>query len=203
MSFKRLTTLFRKKHKYETQADLAGMSVQEILSIHPNDVGFYIETETGGKPLPPGSVKWLALMNLLAYKSVYKEMRGRVNPNQRTEAIQKFLKRNGLVYDPEVEKLMLTANRELIKKTDMPDKTLDNRLRGLKGQSPLSLTQEEENQKMSARLNALYDKNELTEDELFERRLHALGDTKRGKGRRRRSTRRKRHSKRKTHRRRK
>jgi hypothetical protein len=98
---------------------------------------------------------------------------------------------------------MLTANRELIKKTDMPDKTLDNRLRGLKGQSPLSLTQEEENQKMSARLNALYDKNELTEDELFERRLHALGDTKRGKGRRRRSTRRKRHSKRKTHRRRK
>jgi hypothetical protein len=37
----------RKKHLYETQADLKDMTPYEIENIDPKDIGFYIEQETG------------------------------------------------------------------------------------------------------------------------------------------------------------
>ena len=46
-----LKSYFRKKHRYETQADLKNMTAEQIVNIDPKDVGFYIEQETGGVPL--------------------------------------------------------------------------------------------------------------------------------------------------------
>ena len=59
-------SFFRKKHKYETQSDLQGLSVEEIIRIDPKDIGFYIEEETGGNPLTGDKLK--ALKKLLAFK---------------------------------------------------------------------------------------------------------------------------------------
>ena len=59
-------SFFRKKHKYETQSDLQGLSVEEIIRIDPKDIGFYIEEETGGNPLTGDKLK--ALNRLLSFK---------------------------------------------------------------------------------------------------------------------------------------
>ena len=42
---------FRKKHKYETQSDLKYMTPEQIVNLHPSEVGFSIEQETGGIPV--------------------------------------------------------------------------------------------------------------------------------------------------------
>ena len=46
-----LKSYFRKKHKYETQADLKDLTAEQIVSLNPSDVGSYIDNETGGIPL--------------------------------------------------------------------------------------------------------------------------------------------------------
>ena len=66
-----LKSYFRKDHKYKTQADLKDMTAEQIVSLNPSDIGFYVETETGGIPLT--GVKKRALFNLLARKKLEKK----------------------------------------------------------------------------------------------------------------------------------
>jgi hypothetical protein len=40
----------RKRHGYETQADLINMSVEDILKINPSEIGFYIKNRFGTDP---------------------------------------------------------------------------------------------------------------------------------------------------------
>lgn len=93
---------FRKKHKYETQSDLQGLSVEEIIRIHPNDVGFYIEEETGGNPLTGDKLK--ALNRLLSFKRNIPK--GKPVPES---MIQKFLNE-----DAEIRKVTNAAISEIV-----------------------------------------------------------------------------------------
>jgi hypothetical protein len=94
---------FRKKHKYETQSDLQGLSVEEIIRIDPSDIGFYIVEETGGKPLTGDKLK--ALNRLIAFKRNIPK--GRPVPES---MIQQFLNQ-----DAEINKMMGEATNELVK----------------------------------------------------------------------------------------
>lgn len=194
--------LRRKKHKFETQADLQNMSAEDILRIDPDDIGFYIKTETGGVPLT--GVKKLALYNLLGYKEQSKKL-GK-NEAVRERNIQSFLIREGIVSDPEVDRVIEETTHEVIKETDTTayeNKELQNRLRALNNLPPIPFTQEEEHQKIIKRLKDLEPPTEL---ENIESRLRKLGGTKTKRRRRapkRKATKRKRLSKRKTHKRRK
>lgn len=130
---------FRKKHKYETQADLKDMTAEQIVSLNPSDVGSYIETETGGIPLT--GVKKRAMFNLLAQKRETK--RSGPNPVAREKVINDFLTREGLRNNPEVTKLLVDTNTEVMSdKVTM--KEMENRLRRLRDEPEIPYTQEEE-----------------------------------------------------------
>lgn len=133
-----LKSYFRKKHKYETQADLKDMTAEQIVSLNPSDVGTYIDTETGGIPLT--GVKRRALNNLLAQKRVEKE--SGPNPVARERVIDSFLKRENLRNDPEVNKLIVQTNSEVMgDKVRM--KEMENRLRRLRDEPEMPYTEEE------------------------------------------------------------
>ena len=93
---------FRKKHKYETQADLQDLSVEEIIRIDPKDIGLYIEEETGGNPLTGDKLK--ALNRLLAFKRNIPK--GKPVPES---MIQKFLNE-----DAEIRKVTNEATNEIV-----------------------------------------------------------------------------------------
>lgn len=134
-----LKSYFRKKHKYETQADLKDMSAEEIVSLNPSDVGSYIETETGGIPLT--GVKKRAMFNLLAQKRESKK--SGINPQAREKIIDSFLKREGLRNDPEVTKILVETNHEIMSnKVEL--KHMENRLRKLRDEPEIPYTDEEE-----------------------------------------------------------
>ena len=134
-----LKSFFRKKHKYETQADLQNMTVEQILNINPSDIGLYIETETGGVPL--NGVKKRALYNLLAYKRASKEM----GPNRelRLSQIDSFLKREGIKNDPQVSALLVQTDKD-VTGDRVTQKQLENRLRRLRGDPEIPYTTEED-----------------------------------------------------------
>ena len=134
-----LKSYFRKKHTYETQADLKDMTAEQIVSLNPSDIGFYIETETGGIPLT--GVKKRALYNLLAQKN--QEKKSGPNPSARVKVIDSFLKREGLRNDPEVTKMLVEVNYEITKDI-VQMKSLENRLRKLRGDPEVPYTDEEE-----------------------------------------------------------
>ena len=96
-------SFFRKKHKYETQSDLQGLSVEEIIRIDPKDIGFYIEEETGGNPLTGDKLK--ALKKLLAFKRNIPK--GRPVPES---MIQQFLNE-----ESQINKMMGEATNEIVK----------------------------------------------------------------------------------------
>lgn len=142
-----LKSYFRKKHKYETQADLKDMTAEQIVSLNPSDVGTYIETETGGIPLT--GVKKRAMFNLLAQKK--QEKQTGPNPTARATIIDSFLKREGLRNDPEVDKLLVHTNTEVMgDKVRM--KEMENRLRKLRDEPEIPYTEEE---KIYLRMNNL------------------------------------------------
>jgi len=132
-------SFFKKTHKYETQADLKNMTAQQIVSLDPNDVSSRIDRETGGVPLT--DVKKRAMFNLLAQKNLEKEIGP--NPSSRSRAIDSFLKREGLRNDPEVSKLMIDTNNEVMNER-LSQKQLENRLRKLNDQPEIPYTQEEQ-----------------------------------------------------------
>jgi organic radical activating enzyme len=103
---------FRKKHNYETQADLQGLSVEEIIRIDPKDIGFYIEEETGGNPLTGDKLK--ALNKLLAFKRNIPK--GRPVPES---MIQQFLNE-----DKQTKQLINEATSEIVKENKQ--KTIDD-----------------------------------------------------------------------------
>lgn len=142
-----LRSYFRKKHKYETQADLKDMTAEQIVSLNPSDVGTYIEGDTGGVPLQ--GVKKRALYNLLAQKRAEKESGH--NPTARQRVIDDFLKREGLRNDPQVTKLLVDTNTEILRER-VNMKEMENRLRKLRDEAEIPYTEEE---KMHLRLSKL------------------------------------------------
>jgi hypothetical protein len=133
-----LKSYFRKDHKYKSQADLKDMTAEEIVSLNPSDIGFYVKTETGGVPLT--GVKKKALYNLLARKEV--EKKAGINLIAREKTIDSFLKREGLKNDPEVTKLLVKTDNE-ITSSKVKMKSLENRLRKLKNEPEIPYTEEE------------------------------------------------------------
>jgi hypothetical protein len=134
-----LKSYFRKDHKYKTQADLKDMTAEEIVSLNPSDIGFYVETETGGIPLT--GVKKRALYNLLARKKI--EKKAGINLKAREKIIGEFLKREGLRNDPQITKLLVDTDYKATSDR-LQMKSMENRLRKLKDQSQIPYTDEEE-----------------------------------------------------------
>lgn len=142
-----LKSYFRKKRKYDTQADLKDMTAEQILRLDPSDVGYHISDETGGVPLK--GVKLRALYNLLAYKKVAKETG--LNPQLREKQIDAFLKRENLREDPEVNELIVKTTQDVMNEK-VSQKQLENRFRKLNEQSEIPYTDEE---KLHMRLQKL------------------------------------------------
>jgi hypothetical protein len=132
-------SFFGKKHKYNKQSDLEGMTAEQILSLNPKDVSSHIDKETGGIPL--SGVKQRALFNLLAYKKVSKELGP--DPELRLKQIDSFLKRENLKPDPDVTKIMLETDNEIMS-DQLTQKQLENRFRKLKYQKEIPYTNDEE-----------------------------------------------------------
>ena len=136
---------FRKKHKYETQADLKDMSAEQIVSLNPIEVGYYIQEEDGGIPLE--GVKQSALFRLLAIKR-----QNKIRPNEkvRQKLINDFLVEKGIKSNPEVDRLIAQVQEEIIEedKVKMQEqidmKNFDNRLRALDNKPPIAYTTEED-----------------------------------------------------------
>ena len=139
-----LKSYFRKKHRYETQADLKDMTAEQIVSLNPSEVGFYIEQETGGVPLE--GVKKKAMWTLLAIKRNNKP-----TPNERARqgAISRFLDTEGIKSNPEVDKLIADTQTEMVQedmakmREQLELKDMTNRLRALDNRPPIPDTEEE------------------------------------------------------------
>jgi hypothetical protein len=133
-----LKSYFRKDHKYKSQADLKDMTVEQIVSLNPSDIGFYVETETGGIPLT--GVKKRALFNLLARKKL--EKKAGINLKAREKIINEFLQREGFKNDEKVTKLLVDTNYNIMSDR-VKMKSMENRLRKLKGEDQIPYTDEE------------------------------------------------------------
>lgn len=133
-----LKSYFRKKHRYETQADLKDMTAEQIVNLNPRDVGTYIEEETGGVPLT--GVKRRAMYRLLAIKKQDKK-----TPNEmaRKNSIKEFLEREGIKENPEVTKLLVELDNKIMS-DKVSQKQLENRLRKLRDQPEVPYTEDEE-----------------------------------------------------------
>jgi hypothetical protein len=140
-----LKSYFRKKHRYETQADLKDMTAEQIVSLNPGDVGYYIEQETGGVPLE--GVKKKAMWTLLAIKR-----QNKATPNERARqgAISRFLDTEGIKTNPEVDRLIANTQTEMVQedkaklKEQIDMKNMTNRLRALDNKQPIPYTEEED-----------------------------------------------------------
>ena len=139
-----LKSYFRKKHRYETQADLKDMTAEQIVNIDPKDVGFYIEQETGGVPLE--GVKKKAMWSLLSIKRHNKP-----TPNERARqgAISRFLDTEGIRPNPEVDNLIANTHTEMAQENmakmreQLELKDMTNRIRALDNRPPIPDTEEE------------------------------------------------------------
>ena len=139
-----LKSYFRKKHRYETQADLKNMTAEQIVSLNPSEVGFYIEQETGGVPLE--GVKKKALWTLLAIKR-----QNKATPNERARqgAISRFLDTEGIKSNPEVDRLIADTQTEMVQedmakmREQLELKDMTNRLRALDNRPPIPDTEQE------------------------------------------------------------
>ena len=139
-----LKSYFRKKHRYETQADLKNMTAEQIVSLNPSEVGFYIEQETGGVPLE--GVKKKAMWSLLSIKR-----HNKATPNERARqgAISRFLDTEGIRTNPEVDRLIANTQTEMVQENmarmreQLESKDMTNRLRALDNRPPIPDTEEE------------------------------------------------------------
>lgn len=99
-----LKSLFRKPHKYETQADLDKLTADEIIHLDPKEVGFYVEKNEGGVKLT--GPKRTSMLRLLSIKRDEKN-----NPSLirlRASVVDKLTNQ-----DKEVEKLMRDTQAEI------------------------------------------------------------------------------------------
>lgn len=139
-----LKSYFRKKHKYETQADLKDMTAEQIVNLNPGEVGYYIEEETGGVPLQ--GVKKKAMWTLLAIK---RQNKARPDERARQGAISRFLDTEGIRSNPEVDRLIANTQTEMVQENtanmreQLELKDMTNRLRALDNRPPIPDTEEE------------------------------------------------------------
>ena len=139
-----LKSYFRKKHRYETQADLKDMTAEQIVSLNPSEVGFYIEQETGGVPLE--GVKKKAMWTLLAIK---RQNKARPDERSRQGAISRFLDTEVIRPNPEVDRLIADTQTEMVQedmakmREQLELKDMTNRLRALDNRPPIPDTEEE------------------------------------------------------------
>jgi hypothetical protein len=139
-----LKSYFRKKHRYETQADLKDMTAEQIVNLNPSEVGFYIEQETGGVPLE--GVKKKAIWTLLSIK---RHNKARPDERARQRAITSFLQSEGIRPDPEVDRLIANTQTEMVQENmasmreQLERKDMTNRLRALDNRPPIPDTDEE------------------------------------------------------------
>ena len=133
-----LKSFFRKKHKYETQTDLQNMTAEQIINLNPSEVGFNREDETGGFPLI--GVKRRAMYRLLAIK---RQEKITPNPVARQSAINQFLQNEGIRENPEVTRLLVNTNSQMMS-DKVSQKQLENRFRRLRDEPKVPYTQEEE-----------------------------------------------------------
>jgi hypothetical protein len=139
-----LKSYFRKKHKYETQSDLKDMTAEQIVSLNPSEVGYYIEEDTGGVPL--AGVKKKAMFTLLAIK---RQNKATPNERARQKSITNFLEREGIKSNLEVDKLMANTQTEMVQENiskireQLELKDMTNRIRALDNKPPIPDTEEE------------------------------------------------------------
>ena len=139
-----LKSYFRKKHKYETQADLKDMTAEQIVNLNPGEVGYYIEEETGGVPLQ--GVKKKAMWTLLAIK---RQNKARPDERARQGAISRFLDTEGIRTNPEVDRLIANTQTEMVQENmarmreQLESNDMTNRIRALDNRQPIPDTEEE------------------------------------------------------------
>lgn len=134
-----LKSFFSKPKKYNTQDDIKDMTAEQIVMLEPSDVNSNIETAKSEVKLT--GVKQAALRRLLAIKRTEKE--SGVNPRARQRVIDDFLKREGLRDDPQVTKLLVDTNTEIMR-ARVTRKQLQNRLNKLSDKPEIPYTDEEE-----------------------------------------------------------
>jgi len=136
------SSYFRKKHKYETLADLnaATLTPEAIIRIDPKDISSHILDKPGGVPLDERQRK--ALRMLLAIKR--QEKKSGVNLPAREHIISQFV---GL--PSQVDTLIAQTTGEIVQETNkalkeqIEQKDLENRVRALSNQPPIPYTEEE------------------------------------------------------------
>ena len=139
-----LKSYFRKKHKYETQADLKDMTAEQIVNLNPGEVGYYIEEETGGVPVH--GVKKKAMWTLLAIK---RQNKARPDERARQVAISRFLDTEGIRSNPEVDRLIANTQTEMVQENmarmreQLESNDMTNRIRALDNRQPIPDTEEE------------------------------------------------------------
>ena len=134
-----------KQHKYDKQAQLQNLTAEQIVNLNPIEVSSTINKETSGVQLP--EQKRRAMYTLLAIKTAHKK---RPDEKARQSAINRFLVKEGIRSNPELDSLISDATQELVEenKKNLMDqiemKSIKNRLRILRGESPIPYTEEED-----------------------------------------------------------
>lgn len=137
-----------KSHKYETQKALDALTAKQIIELHPEDVGLYIESRPADPPLSADKAKALRiLLDMKKYEKKNPTLLKETKQKVRQEQIDKFL-------GPTKEEMSLIvgADKEL-----RQEDVLKRRLDLLKGYTRSHLTQSQKE------LQAL---DEFLEDEL-------------------------------------
>jgi hypothetical protein len=130
---------------YKTQADLKDMSAEQIINLNPQEVSADIAEKDGGIPLRD-RVKKLALYRLVAIKK-----QEEIRPDERTrqKLITSFLQENGIIPNPEVDRLIANTQTEMVQENmakmreQLELKDMTNRLRALDNKPPIPDTEEE------------------------------------------------------------
>jgi hypothetical protein len=105
-------SFFFKNHKYKTQADLQGMSAEQIINLEPNDVRHDIDENDGGRRLE--GVERSAMYALLSIKKIEKE-NGK-NESRRQSAIRSFLQGKNIIPNLQVDAVVHGTKEEIGKK---------------------------------------------------------------------------------------
>ena len=134
-----------KQHKYDKQAQLQNLTAEQIVNLNPIEVSSTIDKETSGVQLP--EQKRRAMYTLLAIKTAHKQ---RPDEKARQSAINRFLVTEGIRSNPELDSLISNATQELVEENNkklmdqIEMKSIENRLRILRGESPIPYTEEED-----------------------------------------------------------
>ena len=116
-----------KKHIYKTQADLRGMSAEQIINLEPDDVKGTIGENDEEHRLEGDERS--AMNSLLSIKRIEKSGK---NKQMRQHLIKKFLQSHNIIPNPEVDALMKSTEEEVKNDKKFINDTI-NRLNQLGG----------------------------------------------------------------------